>query len=104
MSDLLSAFDATDSAAPETQPLLMTPNQRAQIRSLFAKLDITAADRQFVTTAELTGVRITSVGQLEAVTAQRLIEGLARRVANAARTNTGNSWDDRDEDTWIDRL
>lgn len=104
MSDLLSAFDDQDPAVTEQQPLLMSPHQRGRIRSLFAELDITTADRQFAATAELTGVRITSVSLLEASTAQRLIGALERRVASAGRASTGNAWSDRDEDTWIDRL
>ena len=86
------------------RPLPMTDGQRSEIRELFAQLDIVTAVRQFDVTAELTGVRIAAVGELDAATASRLIGGLERRVQNAARVTTGNAWDDREEDTWIDRL
>ena len=106
MSDLLSVFDDYDDDAEPTsaRPLPMTDGQRSEIRALFAALDIGSAALQFEATAELTGVRITSVGDLDAATAHRLIGALQRRVRSSGRVTTGKSWDDREEDTWIDRL
>ncbi len=106
MSDLLPIFndDGTDAEPTGIRPLPMTGEQRSEIRELFAALDVATAARQFQVTAELTGVQITSVGELNAVTAQRLIGALKRRVQSSGRVKTGNSWDDREEDTWIDRL
>lgn len=104
MDDLLSVFDGNEPDASAHAALMMTPAQRSAIRALFAELGISAAGDQFEVTAELTGTRISSVGELEAATAQRLIEGLQRRVTGLGRTVTGKSWDDREEDTWIDRL
>lgn len=106
MSDLLSGFDDLDDDAEPigVRPLLMTDSQRSEIRELFARLHIASAARQFEVTAELTGVRIYSVGELDAATAHRLIGALKRRVVSSGRVTTGNSWDDREEDTWIDRL
>ena len=83
---------------------MMTPAQRTEIRALFAQLGVATARDQFEVTAELTGDRITSVGELSAATAQRLIQGLQRRVAGLDRSLTGKSWDYPEEDTWIDRL
>lgn len=104
MNDLLSVFDSDDPEPPDNQPLLMTGRQREQIRGLFAQLGIGSAREQFDLTAQLTGVRIGSVADLEATSAQRLIEALQRRIDSTGRTRTGNVWVDRDEDTWIDRL
>ena len=106
MSDLLSVFDDKDDDMEPTsaRPLPMTEGQRSEIRELFAQLDIVTAARQFDVTAELTGVRIASVGELDAATAHRLIAALNRRVQSADRLTTGNSWHDREEETWIDRL
>ncbi|WP_314645666.1 hypothetical protein [uncultured Microbacterium sp.] len=98
-------FDFGDSAAPaEARPALMTPRQRQTIRELFAKLGIASARDQFDIVAEVTGVRITSVAELELGAANVLIRQLESRAAAAGRVSTGNSWADRDEDTWIDRL
>ncbi|MDE0547430.1 hypothetical protein [Microbacterium sp. C7(2022)] len=105
MSDLLSVFDDNDdSESASVRPLQMTDRQRSEIRELFARLDIPTAARQFEVTAELTGVRISSVGELDAATAHRLIGALKRRAEALGRVTTGNSWDDREEETWIDRL
>lgn len=104
MSDLLAVFDSDDEESPTQRPLLMTARQRAEIRALFTELGVTAASRQFEVVMQLTGTRITSVVHLEAAAAQRLIAALQRRVADRSRVRTGNSWDDRSEDTWIDRL
>ena len=104
MDDLLSVFDGNEPDPSALAALMMTSAQRSAIRALFAELGIAAAGDQFEVTAELTGTRISSVGELEAATAQRLIEGLQRRVDGLGRTVTGKSWNDREEDTWIDRL
>lgn len=106
MSDLLSVFDDNDDNGEpaSVRPLSMTGSQRAETRELFARLEISTAAQQFEVTAELTGVRIASVGELDAATAHRLIAALKRRVQSSGRVTTGNSWDDREEDTWIDRL
>ncbi|QKJ18574.1 hypothetical protein [Microbacterium hominis] len=105
MSDLLSVFDDNDNTeSASVRRLPMTEGQRSEIRELFSRLDISTAARQFEVTAELTGVRISRVGELDAATAHRLIGALNRRVQTSGRLTTGNSWDDREEDTWIDRL
>ncbi len=82
----------------------MTSTQRDEIRSLFGKLGIAGAREQFDLIAELTGIRLGSVAELQRADANTVIRMLSSRVANARRENTGNSWTDRDEDTWIDRL
>lgn len=106
MGDLLSVFDdkGDDTEPTSVRPLPMTDSQRSEIRDLFARLDVATAALQFEATAELTGVRINSVGELDAATAHRLIGALKRRVVSSGRVASGNSWDDREEDTWIDRL
>lgn len=98
-------FDLDTTTSQERPPTaLMTDVQRGMIRDLFAQLGVTQARPQFDMVAELTGARITSVGQLEVSTANTLIKMLSARVDSAGRASTGNAWDDRDEDTWIDRL
>ncbi len=99
-------FDLNESASQDAvaTPALMTSVQRETIRDLFAKIGVTSAREQFDMVAELTGVQITSVAQLEVGGANLLIHMLRGRASRAHRVNTGNSWADRDEDTWIDRL
>jgi len=102
---MLSLFDDDPSAdEPPTAPVMMSDLQRSEIRSLFESLEVRTAREQFELVAEVTGTRITSVRQLDGAAAHRLIARLQSRIANQGRVSTGSSWDDRTEDTWIDRL
>lgn len=99
-------FDLEDSAPTEAQsaPTPMTALQRQTIRELFAQIGVADARAQFDIVAELTGIRITSVGDLEVGPANVLIQMLCGRATRSGHANTGNAWADREEDTWIDRL
>jgi DNA polymerase-3 subunit epsilon len=99
-------FDLDDVVPTEEQaaPTPMTALQRQTIRELFAQVGVVDAHAQFDIVAELTGVRITSVAQLEVGQANVLIQMLRGRAARSGHVNTGNAWADREEDTWIDRL
>lgn len=102
---MLSLFDDEPaSEEPGNVPVMMSDLQRSEIRSLFESLDIRTAREQFDLVAEITGTRITSVGELDGATAHRLINRLRSRVASLGRVSTGNSWDDRTDETWIDQL
>ena len=104
MSDFLPIFD-DETTKPQEQPVeTITESQRIAIRGAFVQLGIVDARGQFEIVEELTGHRITAVAQLEARHAQTLIYRLGDRVKSAGRKNTGNAWDDREEDTWIDKL
>ena len=99
-------FDLEDpvSDGVEPAPAPMTSTQRQTIRDLFEQLGVTDARSQFNVVAELVGVRITSVAQLEVGPANVLIQMLRGRAARSGHARTGNAWADRTEDTWIDRL
>lgn len=71
---------------------------------MFFELDMSTAQMQFDVVRELIGIRLASVGDLTAADAQRLIPRLRGRVATLGRASTGNAWDDRDHETWIDRI
>ena len=104
MSDLLPVFEDANAEQRGADPLLMTASQRSKIRELFGELGVSSAARQFEIVAELTGVRITSVGELDAATAHRLVGALQKRIESSGRETKGNAWDDREEETWTDRL
>jgi hypothetical protein len=99
-------FDLDDSvpAANDAAPTPMITLQRQTIRELFAQIGVVDARAQFDVVAELTGVRIASVAELEAGPANVLIQMLRGRAARSGRPSTGNAWADREEDTWIDLL
>lgn len=106
MNDGLDLFaDLAPASEPQPQRRSpMTDEQRGDIRSLFGALGKATAREQFAMVEELIGTRITSVGDLTSSDAGKLVERLRRRVASKSRSTTGNSWADREEDTWIDRL
>lgn len=102
----LSIFDEhpEDSTKSNEQTRPMFDSQRSEIRSLFGQLQLVTAREQFALIDELIGVRLTSAPELSAADAQRLIPRLRGRVATRGRSLTGDSWADREEDTWIDKL
>lgn len=105
MTDLFSLLDdnAPDDASPAV-PSMMSDSQRSEIRELFGCLGVAGAREQFELVYELTAQRIASVAELDFDTAQTLIRRLRNRVQNLGRANSGNAWDDRPDDTWIDKL
>lgn len=102
----LSLFDDPDDDTPKqlAAPEPMSEFQRTEIRRLFGNLDLSTAREQFDLVEVLVGIRLRIVTDLTASDAQQLILRLRGRVANQSRSSTGNSWADREEDTWIDRL
>lgn len=101
----LSLFDEpSDDQRAATRELPMYDSQRSEIRGLLGGLGLTTAREQFALVEELIGVRLSAVTDLNREDAQRLLSLLRSRVHTNPRSTTGNSWSDRDEDTWIDKL
>ncbi|MCS3442811.1 hypothetical protein [Microbacterium phyllosphaerae] len=100
--DLFSAPDERPSDDEHQRP--MSPEQREEIRALFSTLGIAVAQEQFGIVDALIGVRLQSVTDLDSKNAGVLIPRLRKRVESRQRTPSGNSWNDREEDTWIDNL
>ena len=102
---VLSLFGTADEHAPSVASPLMTADQRAVLRDLFRRAETLTARAQFETVHELTGQRISAVAELRARHAQILIDGLTKRLATPRPQRTaGSEWDDREEDTWIDKM
>ncbi len=104
MNDPLNLFDEPEQEAKAPTITPLTDTQRVELRTMFAALEKTTAREQFALVEELIGVRLARVGDLSSPSASLLIERLRKRVASHSRTSTGSAWDDREEDTWIDRL
>ena len=106
MDDMISLFASDDTAQSESAPptRMMTPSQREALKKAFATLGLLDARGQFAMVEDLTGKRIASVQELQERDAQTLIHRLADKVSSIGRKNTGNTWDDREESTWIDKL
>lgn len=102
--DLFAFASARPDEAPVEPVSPMTGEQRAEIRTLFSQLHVRAAREQFDLVDVLIGIRLRSVADLDTKSAAALIPRLRKRVASQAKISTGNSWADREEDTWIDIL
>ena len=106
MSDLLPIFDdlPDEQTKPDKAEEKITESQRSVLRVSFSKLGVNDAPGQFALVKELTGQCIKTVQELEARNARILIFRLEEKVRSIGRKSTGNAWDDREEDTWIDKL
>ncbi|MEU4450207.1 hypothetical protein AB0F44_02700 [Nocardioides sp. NPDC023903] len=91
---------------PEAQAAAAQPAAAWQIEQLRTALDTLGmtemSERQRVV-EELVGHPITALKELTYDEVRPLLEGLHARKA-ASPTSSTSAWDDRDEDTWIDRL
>lgn len=104
MTEPLDLFSTTDDPprVDVVQPL--SPEQRDEIRVLFAQLGITSAQEQFALVEVLIGLRLQSVAGLDSKNAAALIPRLRKRVDSRSKSSSGSAWDTREEDTWIDNL
>ena len=105
MSELFDLFSApVDPSVTKEPSPQMTPEQRSEIRALFSALGITTAQEQFDLVSVLVGVKLRAVSDLDSKSAAALVPRLQKRLETRSKSATGNSWNDRDEDTWIDNL
>lgn len=77
--------------------------QVAQLRQALDGLGLTDVSERQRLIERLVGRPVQALRDLTPSEATSLREQLAAKSASAQRTS-GSSWDDRDEDTWIDRL
>lgn len=98
--------DATPEA-PAHRPVAPDGIADWQVEQLRRALDARgltdmASRQQFI--EELAGRPVTSLRDLHSSEARQLLEQIQTRSASAKAQRSGSSWDDRDEDTWIDKL
>ncbi len=105
MPDDLSLFgdDEPEASAPEAmKPAPITDWQVDLLRkALDARELVTMADRQQAIEA-VAGRPVASLRTLSHEEALRILSRLGQ--APAPKSASGSAWDQRDEDTWIDRL
>jgi len=84
-------------------PLPIKPEQIQAIREAFERASVVSQDDRKAVIESVVIREVGSLRELKAVEAQRIlrrIDGLHR----AKPTSTGSAWDNREEDTWIDKL
>lgn len=103
MNDALFEFGEANNNA-DFAPAPARDEQVQEIRERFDTLPLLSsmdARQEFVETTVLR--RVPSLRELTALEARRVIDRL-KSTKQTQRTNSGNAWDDRDHDTWIDKL
>ncbi|MFB0840328.1 hypothetical protein ACETK3_20285 [Arthrobacter sp. E44] len=84
-------------------PLPIKTEQIQAIRDAFEKAGVVNQDDRKALIESVVVREVASLRELKAVDARRIlqrIEGLRRPKS----TSTGSAWDNREEDTWIDKL
>lgn len=103
MTDSLFELDGPEVQAPR-QHMPITDAQVAEIRAAFNDAGINEQDER-KSVIEACMVRpVTSLRDLYATDAQRLLNLLRQRKENRPKVMGGSAWDNREEETWIDRL
>lgn len=85
---------------PDEVPDWLVANLRKALDELGAD---SMADRQALV-VELAGRQVGSLRELTYVEARQVSERLTARKQQSSVSSTRSSWDDREGDTWIDRL
>ncbi|MHA7223090.1 hypothetical protein ACX80S_12310 [Arthrobacter sp. RHLT1-20] len=98
-----------DIAAPEVkaeqairEPQIR-PEQIQEIRAAFDSTGITEQGNRKALIESVVLREVDSLRQLRSIDAQRILQRLEQR-ASPSGTPTGSAWDNREEDTWIDKL
>lgn len=82
-------------------PLPIKPEQIQEIRDAFEKAGVVSQDDRKALIESVVIGEVASLRELKAVDARRI---LLRINGLHSPTSTGSAWDNREEDTWIDKL
>ena len=102
--EIPSLFEVEAPGALTTQaPLPVRPDQIAEIRDAFHHAGITDQDQRKEIVESVAFRAVASLRDLQAVEAHRILKVIkGMQVSKADRK--GSAWDNREEDTWIDKL
>uniref|UniRef100_UPI003F497670 hypothetical protein n=1 Tax=Pseudarthrobacter oxydans TaxID=1671 RepID=UPI003F497670 len=105
MNDEPGLFDIPTSRSPEAfealQELPIRPEQIQQIREAFDMAGVTDQDERKSLINSVLIRDVASLRELHAVEVRRILQAIKQR---SKPKSTGSAWDDREEDTWIDKL
>lgn len=101
--------DDETTPTPSSPPAQINPTQQgiaewqvAQIRQALSRLGLEDMAQRQQTIESFVGRSVEHIRDLRFSEAQALLEHLSKREPSAI--TGGSAWDDREEDTWIDRL
>lgn len=95
-------------AQPDQAPNILTDvpirdAQVQQIRDAFAAAGVDSMDERRAIIESCTVRKVTSIRELLAKDVPKILRRIEERSL-PAKPNSGSAWDNREEDTWIDKL
>lgn len=99
-----SLFDVEAPGTSTAQaPLPVRSEQVAEIREAFERAGITGQDQRKEIVDSVTFRSVASLRDLQAVEAHRILK-VIKGMQTSKPDRKGSAWDNREEDTWIDKL
>lgn len=98
-------FDLPDAASGTATSLdsPINPRQVEQLRAAFEGAAITSMDERQKIIGESTGRQVENIRQLFSREVMAILSHIDRTGRRVEKTRS-SAWDDREEDTWIDKL
>lgn len=84
-------------------PLPIRPEQIQAIRDAFEEAGVVSQSDRKALIESVVVREVASLRELKAVDAPRILQRIGG-MSNPRPTGTGSAWDNREEDTWIDKL
>ncbi|WP_426990827.1 hypothetical protein [Pseudarthrobacter sp. Y6] len=106
MYDEASSLFEIDDPAPSPNvlaPLPIKTEQIQAIRDAFENAGVVSQDDRKALIESVVVREVASIRELKAVDARRILQRI-EGLRSAKPTGTGSAWDNREEDTWIDKL
>ncbi|ADX75219.1 hypothetical protein Asphe3_41540 (plasmid) [Pseudarthrobacter phenanthrenivorans Sphe3] len=103
MADSLFEIDAPQNTVP-LQHLPITDEQVGQLRAAFAEAGIHEQHERKALIESFMVRPVSSLRDLYATDAHRLLNLLRQRKTVQPKKVGGSAWDNREEETWIDKL
>ncbi|WP_400160568.1 hypothetical protein [Arthrobacter sp. BPSS-3] len=103
MTDSLFEIEAPEGEVP-LKHMLITDGQVAQIRAAFAEAGIHEQNERKAVIESCVVRAVSSLRDLYSTDAHRVLNLLRQRRDGRPTTVVGSVWDNREEDTWIDKL
>lgn len=100
-----SLFDDEPPTARECGPAAALPAWQVDgLRAALDRVGVTSMDGRQTLVEQVIGRPVDALRNLLPHEAGKLRDELQRRAGQQAAEPTGSRWDDREEDTWIDRM
>lgn len=89
---------------PSFEEPLITDQQVQAIREAFQFAGITSTEERQELIESCTARPVSNIRELQGRDFRRVLKRISERQQEPKAGGTGSAWDNRDEDTWIDKL